>query len=231
MNPASRILPVAHSTIPPSPHLCRTIDLGLMGYQAAYDLQKKMVQEVIDGKENTLFLCEHPAVFTIGRMGSEDHILASKDIFSAQGVSIVRIDRGGEVTFHGPGQLIAYPIFRLDDMGRDLKGCLGKLEKVAIDFLEHFGIVANSISGKRGVWVGQKKIASIGIGIRRWVTFHGIGININTDLSYFQMIRPCGMDVQMTSVSQIKGSVQNIAIVKNELLNSFKKIFQLEFVD
>lgn len=208
---------------------CRIIDLGLIAYQNAYQIQKDHVNGVLEGKSSCLIVCEHDPVFTLGRLAREDHILFAQDSIEKRGISIVRIDRGGEVTFHGPGQLVIYPIFRLDNWGRDLKVYLEKLEQVAIDLLKHFGIVANSISGKRGVWVEAKKIVSMGVGVRRWVSYHGMAVNVNTDLNFFQMIRPCGMDVQMTSICDIKGQPVDMGEFKVKVFDVFAKHFQLEY--
>ncbi len=207
---------------------CRIKDLGLIGYQEAYDLQKKTVKDVIAGQADALIICEHPPVFTLGRLATEANFFLPPEKVKAKGIDVTRIDRGGEVTLHAPGQLVVYPIFNLDHFTRDLRIFLEKLEEVAIDLLKYFGIVAHSIEGQRGVWVNQNKIASIGIGVRKWVTFHGMAININTDLKYFDMIRPCGLNVKMTSVKELKGHPINLNEAKSELLKSFSKKFNLE---
>ena len=200
-------------------------DLGIIDYHKAYDMQCEAVDNVIKGEASTLFMCEHPAVFTLGRLASSKHILSSENEINKIGVDIVRINRGGEVTFHGLGQLVVYPIFRLQDFDKDLRHYMEQLEQVAIDLLQYFGIVANRVSGQRGVWAGTKKIASIGIGVRKWVSFHGMAINVNTDLTYFKMIKPCGLDVSMTSMQQIKSTTFNINLVKDVLADCFCKTF------
>jgi lipoate-protein ligase B len=160
-------------------------------------------------------------------LGKEEHILYSPEELKARQVSVVRIDRGGEVTLHSPGQLVIYPIINLNSYGKDLKVYLEGLEQVAIDLLHDFGILATRIEGQRGVWVGKDKIASIGVGVRRWVTYHGLAINVNTDLDLFRLIRPCGLDVQMTSISRLEKKKIDITEVKEKFLNHFCRHFQM----
>ena len=181
-------------------------DLGLISYQEAYEIQKSTVEEVIKGAPQTIFLCEHPTVLTMGRMAHKNHLLISEDQMKQEGIPIYWTDRGGDITLHAPGQLVIYPILNLNLGARDLHEYLRKLEEVAIDLLKRFGIVANRFSDKTGVWVDQKKIVSMGIGVRRWVTFHGLALNVNTDLKLFQWIKPCGLDVEMTSMAAIQGT-------------------------
>lgn len=203
-------------------------DLGLVDYHAAYQIQQEIVSQVVGGGPDTLILCEHRPVFTLGRLAREDYILATEDVRRKCAAQVVRINRGGEVTFHGPGQVVAYPIFNLAYFRQDLKHYLSQLEEVAIDFIRYFGIVANRMDGQRGVFIGQKKIASVGIGVRKWVSFHGMAININTDLSFFAMIKPCGLDVVMTSLQQLLGRRVDMADAKEKLINCFCRHFDLE---
>lgn len=211
-------------------HPCRLKDLGLIDYPSAYSLQQQAVQEALQEGVNTLFFCEHRPVFTLGRLAQESNFLLSKNAIEKKGTAIVRINRGGEVTFHGPGQVVVYPIFRLEEFGKDLKGYMEKLEEVAVDFLGSFGIVAKRIEGRRGVWVEKKKIASIGIGVRKWVSFHGMAVNVNTDLEYFRMIKPCGLDVTMTSVGEILNQMVDLSQAKKTLAACFKQVFHLKFI-
>ena len=209
---------------------CKVSDLGRIDYQAAYHIQRDTVDRVIAGYASTLLLCEHEPVFTLGRVSTEKNILTSIEQIKKYGAVIIRIDRGGEVTFHGHGQLVIYPIFQLTHFGKDLKLYMGKLEQVAIDLLQHFGIVANRIFGQRGVWVDKKKVASIGIGVRKWVSYHGMAINVNTDLRFFSMIKPCGLNVQMTSIAQIKNQETNFKEVKQKTIECFAKNFHLNII-
>ncbi len=174
---------------------------GVIPYQQAFDQQKTIVQDIINGGDDRVILCEHPPVLTLGRMTNPDSLLYTRDDIIARGVEIVSVDRGGDVTLHAPGQLIVYPIINLANHNKDLKRYMMRLEQVAVDLLTDFGILAKSIEGKRGVFVGPRKIISIGVGVRKWVSYHGLGINVATDLRLFQLIKPCGLDVSMTSMS------------------------------
>ncbi len=208
---------------------CVIQDWGLIPYQNAFARQKELVSRVISGAGPHLVVCEHPPVLTVGRMTKPDSLLWSLKDIKASGVEVASIDRGGDITLHAPGQLVVYPIFDLNDRGRDLKLFLVELEEVVIDLLTDFGILAGSIDGQRGVWVGRDKIASIGIGVRKWVSYHGIGLNVNTDLSLFRMIRPCGLDVQMTSIQKIKKTPIDMGQVKERMIAHFGSKFNLKF--
>ncbi len=196
-------------------------DLGCISYQEAYIIQKKRVDQVLQGELSTIFLCEHPSVLTLGRLASEDNLLISKECLDEQGISVEHIDRGGEITLHSPGQLVVYPIINLNFFKKDLHEYMRKLEQVAIELLKDFDIVSDRFSGRTGVWIGRKKIVSIGVGVKKWITFHGMGININTDLNLFSMIKPCGLEVTMTSISEIKGQVIDMNKVKKSLIEKF----------
>ena len=200
-------------------------DWGLIDYLVAFDRQKKCVQEVMAGASDYLILCEHPAVLTLGRMTNPDSLLYQREEIENRGVMITSVDRGGDVTLHAPGQLIVYPIFNLNNYGKDLKTYMEKLEELAVDLLRNFGILAISITGKRGVFVGPDKIISIGVGVRKWVTYHGLGINVNTDLSLFNLIKPCGLNVRMTSIQKLNGHVMPMKDVKIKVAELFHKKF------
>ena len=200
-------------------------DWGLVNYADGYERQKKCVQTVIEGAGDHLILCEHPAVLTLGRMSKPESLLYQRKEIEKQGVMVANVDRGGDVTLHAPGQLIVYPIFNLNKYNKDLKFYMEKLEEVAVDLLRNFGILAISVPGKRGVFVGPDKIISIGVGVRKWVTYHGLGININTDLSLFNLIKPCGLNVRMTSMQKLKGHVVPMKDVKAKVIEQFQKYF------
>jgi lipoate-protein ligase B len=210
---------------------CHILDLGLIDFSYAYHVQKEIVKEVLSDTHSRLVFCEHPAVFTMGRISDERFLLVDRETLRQKNINLVRIDRGGEVTFHGPGQMVIYPIFNLQYSSKDLKIFLQKLEEVVIDLLRDFGIVANRQKGMTGVWVGEKKIASVGIGVKKWISYHGIGLNINTDLSFFSMIKPCGLDVTMTSMAHELGQTVDASEVKKRMIEAFKKEFKLEIVD
>lgn len=197
---------------------------GMIDYSEALRRQKKTVREVVSGGPQTLVLCEHPPVITLGRTYQEKSLLLSCEKLAQQGVGVVTVDRGGDVTLHAPGQLVAYPIIDLKRAGLGLRGYLQNLEQVAVDFLKSFGIVAQGNDDRRGVWVAQKKIASIGIGVTQWVTYHGMAVNLSTDLSYFQLIRPCGLDVQMTSVKELTGSAPDMTEAGSAFAEHFLKV-------
>ena len=207
-------------------NICVVRDLGLIDYDAAYGIQKESVARVLAGGAQALLLCEHPAVITLGRMSQEANIL-NEEAITRQGIRVVPIDRGGDVTLHAPGQLVIYPILNLAQSSRDLRLYMHKLEQVAIALLKSFGIVSSRILGKTGVFVGSEKIASLGIGVRKWVTFHGLGINVNTDLKLFDLIKPCGLDVRMTSIARVKGEAVEMREVKERLVECFGREFGL----
>ena len=206
-------------------------DLGLIDYSDAYKIQKQWVDKVINDHVPVLILCEHPAVLTLGRLASQENFLISQEAIKEKGIAILDIDRGGEITLHSPGQLVIYPILDLRNYGKDLKHYLHALEQVAIDLLTDFGILADRFSGsarRTGVWVGPEKIVSMGIGVKKWVSFHGLAINVNTDLILFDLIKPCGMDVRMTSISKIKNEKISMEAVKERLIGRFCDHFQLK---
>ena len=196
------------------------IDLGQIDYEECYKIQKDMVRRRRSGEiEDSVILAEHKEVFTIGRRGEMGNVLISNDMLLSSGLKVLRVDRGGDVTFHGPGQLIVYPIINLKDAGRDLHSYLRRLEESAIRFLDDYGVNAERAQGKTGVWVSGKKIASIGVGASNWVTFHGMSVNINCDLKFFSMINPCGMKgIEMTSLERIKGRKVDMREAKDRML-------------
>jgi lipoate-protein ligase B len=207
------------------------VDLGLIEYREAYDVQKALV---IKAKRGILGPClafaEHLPIFTIGRRGSWENIIADQDLLNRENISILEVDRGGDVTYHGPGQLIIYPIIKLGSPGlpKDLRLYLSKLEELVINFLNGYGIQAQCKEDCRGTWVGDEKIASIGIGVSNWVTFHGLAININNDLRPFEYINPCGISgLKMTSLSKLLGFPVLIKEAKQRILESFSTIFQM----
>lgn len=207
---------------------CRVKDLGLADYGAAYQMQKMVHQEVLEGNSSMIILCEHEPVITCGRMTHQENIFVSAEKLQKDyGITLHKIDRGGDVTLHCPGQVVAYPVISLTDHRRDLHKYLFSLEQVVIDLLNDFGIVANRSQGRTGVWVGEKKIASLGIGVRRWVAYHGLALNVNSDLSLFRFIKPCGMDVRMTSMAEISKKPYDLSDVKKKMLYHFSKVFNL----
>lgn len=194
-------------------------DLGLMDYQKAWQIQKALVERKASGSvvEDYLLLVEHPHVFTLGRKGNPENILV-------RDVPVYSVERGGDVTYHGPGQQVVYPIVDLTKTQLNVKGYLRTLEKIIIDALGEFGVAAHAVEGKTGVWVGEKKIASIGVAVDRWITYHGAALNVNTDLSYFYKIRPCGMPSEiMTSMEKVLGRKVDMEAVKESIVRSYAK--------
>lgn len=198
------------------------VDLGLIDYQKAYDLQKSAVSDVIAGGEEQVFLCEHPPVLTLGRMSDEKYILTPREDLAARGIQVLSIDRGGEVTLHAPGQLVVYPILDLKKHGKDLKQYMFRLEETGIGFLKSFGIDSARNPGKTGVWAGPRKVISIGVGVKKWVSFHGMGINVSTDLKLFSLINPCGLGAPMASVESLTGRPCGLTKAKEVLIENIK---------
>jgi lipoate-protein ligase B len=181
------------------------IGLGRMAYGEALELQRTLAQERIDGTvaRDLLLLVEHPPVVTLGRGSRPEHLSTTSEFLRAKGVELFEIERGGDVTFHGPGQLVGYPIFDLNQHKRDLHWFLRQLEEALIVALRELGMAAERRAGLTGVWTAGRKIASIGIHVKQWVTWHGFALNVSTDLSYFDLIVPCGIpNVTMTSIQR-----------------------------
>ncbi|HXD24278.1 MAG TPA: lipoyl(octanoyl) transferase LipB, partial [Gemmatimonadaceae bacterium] len=191
--------------VPPATRPLLVITLGTMSYAAALEVQRAAARARIEGllADDLLLLVEHPAVVTTGRSTKAGHVLLTPQLLAARGVELFDVDRGGDVTFHGPGQLVGYPIVDLQHHTPDLHWYLRQLEAALIRALATFDIRAERNPGLTGVWTSGRKIASIGVHARQWVTWHGFALNVTTDLSYFDMLVPCGIaDVTMTSVEQ-----------------------------
>ncbi len=198
-------------------------NMGRKSYKAVWDLQIKMQQQRIRGEiEDTLILVEHDPVYTLGKNADKDHLLQSRD----ESVDVFNIERGGDITFHGPGQLVGYPILDLSNYKKSVSWYMRTLEQVLIDTLIEFKIIAQRNDGLTGVWVGDEKIAALGVRISRWVTMHGFALNVNPDLSFYDGIIPCGIfDVGVTSMEQLLGKTQNNDNVKNVVIKKFNKYF------
>lgn len=192
------------------------IDLGRIGYGEALELQKKLFERRLAGCiPDTLLLLEHDPVITIGTAGGGENLLVDEARVRAAGVEIHRTDRGGNITYHGPGQLVGYPIFDLRDHGRDVHLFLRNLERSVIDVLAHYGIEGEAIPKLTGVWVGGDKICSIGVAVRRWITYHGFALNVSPDFGHWSFIHPCGLvGKEVTSIQRILGKEVGIAEAK-----------------
>ena len=184
------------------------VGLGRMAYETAWDIQRAAAKARIEGRisDDLLLLVEHPPVITLGRGSHDQHVVADRAELAARGITVHEIDRGGDVTFHGPGQLVGYPIFKLTEHKEDLHWFLRGIEEALIQTLSSFGIVGTRKDGYTGVWIENRKIASIGIHVKQWVTWHGFALNVTTDLNYFDTIVPCGIEnVTMTSIQHELG--------------------------
>ena len=204
----------------------KVIDLGLADYFQVWSLQKDILAKVINNElRAALILCRHPPVITSGRKVSAASFKAASSEIFAKGIKLYNIERGGDVTYHGPGQLTVYPIINLCYFKKDIHWFLRELESLVISSLGDFNLRCQRREGLTGVWLKNKKIASIGIAIRHWVTYHGLSINIKKDdLANFNLIRPCGMDIEITSLEDVLGRDVNIEEVKSGLLDRFNKI-------
>ena len=218
-------------------------DLGIISYAKAWDLQKELFNEVwANKKENRkdaaqhLLFCEHPHVYTIGKSGKDTNLLVNEDQLKNYGAELFHIDRGGDITYHGPGQLVAYPIFDLQNMRLGVKNYVHQLEEVVIKTLEHYQITATRLEGATGVWLDAqtpqaRKICAIGVKASHFITMHGFAFNIHTDLNYFNYINPCGFtDKGVTSLAKELNQELDMHEVKSIVLENFKSIFDLNII-
>jgi lipoyl(octanoyl) transferase len=205
--------------------------LGAIGYQAALDLQKQLVEERKAGRiPDQLLLLEHPPVITLGARNrhASSNVLETQESLALKGVELFETGRGGDVTFHGPGQLVGYPILELPADRRDVHRYVRDLEEVLIQAVSDFGIAATRIPGLTGIWVGDQKLAAIGVRISRWVTSHGFALNVSTDLSHFALIVPCGItDKGVTSMQRLLGRPVPMAEVAEAVVIRFERVFTL----
>jgi lipoate-protein ligase B len=205
-------------------------DLGRLDYRSAWATQEQAHAAVLAGGSEIIFLVEHPPVVTLGRReDSVRNLLTPAEQLSERGIELVHSDRGGDITYHGPGQLVAYPIIRLSDHGLSVSGYVHRLEALVIETLKDFGIVAWTDPAAVGVWVGDQssaaKICAIGVRIRRGVTLHGLALNVATDLSGFENIVPCGLnDRAVTSMEKVLGAAVDLATVKTSLASHLQKL-------
>jgi lipoate-protein ligase B len=203
-------------------------DLGVSRYAEAWELQTLLFQLRTHAQTpDVLLLTQHKHVYTIGKSGTETHLLASKDELQQQGVEVFHIDRGGDITYHGPGQLVAYPILDLQSYYLDVHRYLRDLEEAIIIALGGYGIVGERDPQYTGVWVGGEKLAAIGVKVTRWITMHGVAINVNTDLSYFDRIVPCGIPGRgVTSVERVLSRRVDVKEFSEKFVQSFARVFE-----
>ena len=205
-------------------------NIGRTKFREAWDLQKRLVDLRSDGKiPDILLLTEHDPVITMGRGTSKSNLLVSPASLRERSVDLFEIERGGDITFHGPGQLVAYPIIDLNSRGRDLHKYLRDLEGVIIDTLGEFGLEAGIRKGLTGVWVGDHKLAAIGVAVSRWITYHGLALNVNTDMDNFKLINPCGItEYPVGSIRQMLGKEKDLNMVADTLADNFARLFEYE---
>jgi len=211
---------------------CELRDLGRLEYGQAFALQRDLVGERQRGEiPDQLLLVEHPHVITLGRNGKMHNLLAGEDALRRAGVAFCETDRGGDITYHGPGQIVGYPVFDLREWKRDVVAYVRAIEQALIEALAGFGIAAGREDGATGAWVAGRKIAAIGVHISRWVTSHGFALNVTTDLSYFQYIVPCGLAKPVTSMAAELGSAPSRDAVAAALAGAFARVFELDMVE
>jgi lipoyl(octanoyl) transferase len=213
-------------------------DWGKIPYSQAYEQQKELFEEALGNKaecqpvQNRIIFCEHPHVITIGRHGLFSNLLFPEKTLKDKGVELYQVDRGGDITYHGPGQIVAYPILDLEMLGLGLKEYIRRMEEVIIQTIAGYGIKGGRLTGATGVWLdtdkpgAARKIAAIGVRCSRYITMHGFALNVNTDLSYFKLINPCGfVDKGVTSMQQETGQAVNMEEIKVSLRNHFQELF------
>ncbi len=204
------------------------IDLGLVDYQKAWDLQHQLwSKRVEEALPDVVLILEHPHVITLGRRGNRSHLIASSEVLEAMKIPIFHVERGGDVTYHGPGQVVVYPILNLKEYGYRVVRYVGQLEEVVLRVLRDFGIEGRRNSLNRGVWVNEEKIASVGVAIKRRVSLHGIALNYETDLKYFDLMNACGLEgKKVTSMAKVLGMGISRARLLERVVFHFKEIFE-----
>lgn len=222
-------------TADPHPGECRVSWLGEIAYDAAYDLQKRLWARRLQGLTgDTLLLMEHPPTLTLGKSGKLENLLVPREELARQGVGLFFTDRGGDVTYHGPGQLVAYPIIDLTRRGRDIHRYIHDLQEVVIRTLADYGVNGRRDERYVGVWVGVDKIAAIGVAVHKWVSTHGLALNVAPQMEHFSLINPCGIrDRGVTSLSRLLGRTVPVPDVARQLAGHFGAGFdvQLQWVD
>lgn len=211
---------------------CHYLYLGNCAYTEAYARQMSLVKERIAGTiPDTLLLLTHPPVYTIGRAGTRKHILVSDAVLEHEGLTVHEVDRGGDITYHGPGQLVGYPILDLRQHGKDLHKLSDQYEEVIIRVLGEYGVKACRIPEYPGVWVGQEKIGALGIGVTNWVSYHGWAFNITPDMTHFGYITPCGIPGKgVTSLKKVLGRDVSLEEIIPRMVRNFGEVFYLEMI-
>jgi lipoate-protein ligase B len=224
-------LPTQKSQLISSPTECLIETIDRISYADALAYQHELHAKCVSGEiPGVLLLLEHDPVITIGvKQASSRNVLVSEDVLRGQGVELVETDRGGDVTYHGPGQLVGYPIFRLRDISQDLTCYLRGLEEAVISALAEFGLIGER-NGPAGVWVGGEKVCSIGVAVRKWTTYHGFALNVDPCIEHFALINPCGLESrQITSLAELLGEAPNMSAVREACARGFSKVFNVTF--
>ena len=200
------------------------IDLGFKSFQSVWSLQKILQDRLLKKEINEkLLIVEHEPVYTLGKNANRNHLLQSRN----NSINVYNTERGGDITFHGPGQIVVYPILNLSNYRKSLSWYMRMLEQVSIDVLSEFSIIAKRVNGMTGVWVNDEKISAQGVRVSRWVTMHGFSLNVNTDLSFYDGIIPCGIfNYGITSMEKILGEIQSSEKVKNVIIDKFMILFE-----
>ena len=208
-------------------------DLDTIGYKEAWDLQHELLQLRKDKRINDVFLMlEHPHTYTLGKTADKKNLVGSKEYLEENKISVFEIDRGGDITYHGPGQIVGYPIISLSDWQNDTHKYLRALEEVIILTCKDYGLETERKEKYTGVWIENRKIAAIGIKISNWISMHGFAFNVNTDLNLFKGIIPCGIsDKEVTSLAKELGREISVSEVKEKLLKNFREIFQYDIIE
>jgi len=203
------------------------LNLGLMGYGEAWDLQHHLWAKRVEGElPDLLLFLEHPHVITLGRRGNRSNLIVSPEVLETKKIPLYHVERGGDVTYHGPGQMVVYPILGLKEYGYRLIRYVDQLEEIILRALDDFEIKGRKDPLNRGVWVNQEKIASIGVAIKRWVSFHGFALNYQTDLRYFDLIHPCGLEgKKMTTMTKILGVKISKEALMERIIFQCRQIF------
>jgi len=214
------------------PNECLYIELPLTDYREAWDLQQKIVRAKTENRlvEDVILALEHPPVFTLGRRGGRENLCVSEDVLAREGIDVVKAERGGDITYHGPGQVVVYPLLNIQRARIGVADFVTVLEDVMIRTADAFGVRARRNPLNRGIWVGNSKLGSIGLAVRKGVSFHGMALNVNLDLTHFSWINPCGLkNVGMTSLSKVRAQKITVNDVQPEIKKNLERHLGIEF--
>jgi lipoate-protein ligase B len=226
-----RVKPMDNQPLTTNPNICWAVNLGMVEYNQAWQLQSEIVAAKVNksiGRDVILFL-EHPAVFTLGRRGGRDFLQVGESFLKQAGIPIIQAERGGYITYHGPGQLVVYPIVDLEARRLGVTEFVAALEEIMLLTVRAWGLEAQRNSKNAGVWMGNRKMGSIGIALRKGISFHGLALNVNVDLTPFSWVQPCGLEgVSMTSVQQELGEEIPMDVLLSTVKKNFQSVFELD---